>query len=223
MRDAPPNRWVRHTVALGARSVLATLAGLLVWTVLPVLIGWQPAVVLSGSMEPAIRTGDVVVTREIPVSRLRPGQVLLAAAPGEEDSRLLHRFHSTSEDGRIVLQGDANAAPDSSPVTAEAVQGVGVLRVPWVGLPYAWVVQGRYLPVLLTVVGLGACLLLARVRDITARRRAAPCVGWRGWGVAAAAVLVVAVPATVTTDATARFSSSVTHSVTLTTSNPEVP
>src|SRR5690606_15671141 len=59
--DAPPNRWVRHAVALCARSVLATVAGLLVWTVLPMALGWQPAVVLSGSMEPAIRTGDVVL------------------------------------------------------------------------------------------------------------------------------------------------------------------
>lgn len=217
MSEAPPNRWVRHTVALAARSVLATLAGLLVWTVLPVLIGWQPAVVLSGSMEPAIRTGDVVVTREIPASRLRPGQVLLADAPGEEGSRLLHRFDSTDDDGGIVLRGDANAAPDTLPVTADAVHGVGVLRVPWVGLPYAWAVQGRYLPVALTVLGLGACLLLGRVRELDRGGRApAHAAPRRSWGpLAAAALLAVAVPSTGGVDAA--FTSSVSFPMTFTT------
>ncbi|MCM3661190.1 signal peptidase I [Georgenia satyanarayanai] len=223
MSEAPPNRWVRHTTALVARSVLATFAGLLVWTVLPVLIGWQPAVVLSGSMEPAIRTGDVVVTREVPASRLRPGQVLLADAPGEQGSRLLHRFDSTDDDGGLVLRGDANAAPDTLHVAADAVHGVGVLRVPWVGLPYAWAVQGRYLPVALTVLGLGACLLLSRVRELDGCRRipahAAP---RRAWGqVAAAALLAVAVPSTGGVDAT--FSSSVSSPMTFTTRAPATP
>ncbi|PYF97781.1 signal peptidase, endoplasmic reticulum-type [Georgenia satyanarayanai] len=223
MSEAPPNRWVRHTVALCARSVLATLAGLLVWTVLPVLIGWQPAVVLSGSMEPAIRTGDVVVTREVPASRLRPGQVLLADAPGEEDSRLLHRFDSTDDDGAIVLQGDANAAPDTMPVTADAVHGVGVLRVPWVGLPYAWTVQGRYLPLALSVLVLGACLVLGRVRELDGRRRApAHAARRRTWGpLAAAALLAAAVPATGSADAA--FSSSVVFPVTFTAQAPAAP
>ncbi|WP_152189013.1 signal peptidase I [Georgenia satyanarayanai] len=222
MSDAPPNRWVRHTVALCARTVLATLAGLLVWTVLPVLIGWQPSVVLSGSMEPAIRTGDVVVTREIPASRLRPGQVLLADAPGEEGSRLLHRFDSTDDDGGIVLRGDANETADTLPVTTDAVHGVGVLRVPWVGLPYAWSVQGRYVPVVLTALGLGVCLLLGRVRELGLRRSPAHAAPRRTWGpLAAAALLAVAVPSTSGVDAS--FGSTLTYPVTFTTQAPGAP
>lgn len=225
MSDAPPNRWVRHTVALCARSLLATLAGLLVWTVLPVLIGWQSSVVLSGSMEPAIRTGDVVVTREIPTSRLRPGHVLLADAPGEEGSRLLHRFDSTDDDGGIVLRGDANETPDTLPVTADAVHGVGVLRVPWVALPYAWAAQGRYLEVVLAVLGLGTCAVLSRVRDLggahPAPAHAAP-RRRRTWGpLAATALLAVAVPST--GSAEAAFSSSVSYPVTFTTQAPATP
>ena len=225
MSEAPPNRWVRHTVALCARSVLATLAGLLVWTVLPVLIGWQPTVVLSGSMEPAIRTGDVVVTREIPASRLRPGQVLLADAPGEEGSRLLHRLDSTDDEGGLVLRGDANAAPDTLPVAAQAVHGVGVLRVPWVGLPHVWAAQGRYVNVVLTVLGLAACALLGRVRDVDGRHRAPAHAApgrKRTWGpLAAVALLAVAVPSTGSADAA--FASSVTFSMTFTTQAPETP
>lgn len=222
MSDAPPNRWVRHAVALCARSVLATVAGLLVWTVLPMALGWQPAVVLSGSMEPAIRTGDVVLTREVPAAQLRPGQVLLA--DGADGRRLLHRFDSTADDGGLILRGDANEEPDSSPVAAEAVHGVGVLRVPWVGLPYVWVAQGRYLPVVLSALGLAALLLLAPVHEHGRRRRApahaAP--SRRGWlPVAAVGLLMLGLPAA--GSAEAAFTSSVTVPVTFTTQAPATP
>lgn len=223
MSEAPPNRWVRHTVALLARTVLTTLAGLLVWTVLPLALGWQPSVVLSGSMEPAIRTGDVVVTREVPAAQLRPGHVLLADSG--DGRRLLHRFDSTDDDGGIVLRGDANESPDSTPVAAEAVHGVGVLRVPWVGLPYAWAAQGRYVNVALAVLGLGACALLSRVRELAGSHRgpahAAP-RRRRTWGLlAATALLAVAVPSM--GSAEAAFSSSVSYPVTFTTQAPATP
>lgn len=221
MSGAPPNRWVRHTVALVARSALATVAGLLVWTVLPVALGWQPAVVLSGSMEPAIRTGDVVVTRKVPTAELQPGHVLLADSG--DGRRLLHRYVSTDDDGGLVLRGDANEAPDSTAVTEDAVHGVGILRVPWVGLPYAWAAQGRHLPVALTVLGLGACLLLGRVRERDGRRRApAHAAPRRVWGpLAAATLLAVAVPST--SGADAAFSSTVTYPVTFSTQAPAGP
>lgn len=222
--DHAPNRWLRHTAALCARTVLATLAGLLVWSVLPAVVGWQPTVVLSGSMEPAIRTGDVVVTRELPPGELRPGHVLLAEDPSGSGGLLLHRYES-AEDGTIVLRGDANDAPDSAPVTAEAVHGVGVLRVPWVGLPYAWLVGGQYLPVVLTGLGLAACARLARVRERESRRHAAGrTVAWRGWRpVAAASLLAVAVPGAAATDARAGFTSSVAFPVTFTTTGAAGP
>lgn len=223
--DAPPNRWLRHGAALCARTVLATLAGLLAWSVLPVVIGWQPAVVLSGSMEPAIRTGDVVVTREVPGDQLRPGHVLLADAPSGDGSRLLHRYDSTDDDGAIVLRGDANAAADSAPVTTDAVHGVGVLRVPWVGLPYTWVAQGRYVPAVLAALGLGLLLLLARITELAPRRAPAHAAPRRGlWRpVAAATALALALPTTAGTDATARFTSNVSLSVTFTTTDRPGP
>lgn len=222
--DEAPDRWLRHTAALCARTVLATLAGLLVWAVLPAVVGWQPTVVLSGSMQPAIRTGDVVVTRELPPGELRPGHVLLAEDPSGSGGLLLHRYDS-SEDGAIVLRGDANEAADSAPVTAEAVHGVGVLRVPWVGLPYAWLVGAQYLPLALTLLGLAACVRLARVRERPGRRRApGHTLGWRGWGpVAAASLLAVAVPAVAASDARAEFSSSVAFPVTFATTGPAGP
>ena len=44
---------------------LTVVLSMLSWTLLPLVLGWQPAVVLSGSMEPGMRRGDMAVDRLI--------------------------------------------------------------------------------------------------------------------------------------------------------------
>ncbi|WP_324650215.1 signal peptidase I [Georgenia sp. H159] len=167
MDTAHPDRWVRHTAAGVARTLLVTLAGLLLWSVLPAVLGWQPTVVMSGSMEPSIRTGDMVLTRDVPAGALRPGHVVLVDDPSRPGSRLMHRLVETDDDGGLVLRGDANEDPDSTPVAAADVRGVGIIRVPWVGLPYVWTAEGRYPSLAVTVLGLVALLALSPVRERT--------------------------------------------------------
>jgi signal peptidase I len=107
------------------------------------IFGRPVMTVLSGSMSPAIRTGDLIVDSPVsPVSarQLRAGQIAsFRAAPG---SRLVitHRItgvvvrHGTV---RYRTEGDANSAPDAQ--LRPAGQVVGVLRwvVPHGGLVLA--------------------------------------------------------------------------------------
>lgn len=165
MSKLPRSRGLHLLLAGLARTALVTVGGLLVWTLLPVVLGWQPSVVMSGSMEPRVSAGDVVVTRSVPADELRPGQVLLVDDPAVHGQRLLHRYERTTADGDLVLRGDANADVDSTPVDPDAVHGVGTLCIPWVGQPAVWAANGRYLPVALTVLGLLALLALARIRE----------------------------------------------------------
>lgn len=162
---------MRPTAAVAglARMVLAMVAGLLIWAVLPAGLGWQPTVVLSGSMEPAIRVGDVVITRQVPAEALEPGHVLLVEDPARPDQLLLHRYDHLDDDGGLVLRGDANRDVDSTAIDPDEVRGVGVLRVPWMGLPHAWLAEGRYAPVGLTVLALLALAALSPIRERTAR------------------------------------------------------
>ncbi|CAH0239023.1 MULTISPECIES: signal peptidase I [Plantibacter] len=130
-------------VALGAR-VLALLAlCLLAWAAVPKLVGWVPTTVASGSMEPRIRTGDVVVSMPIDGADAAAGQVVLVDGPGEDDALLLHRVFEREAEG-LRLKGDANRQPDRQLVQDDAVRGVGVLRVPYIGLPVVWAHEGRW-------------------------------------------------------------------------------
>lgn len=149
------------TAAL-CRGVLAMMASLLLWSLLPVALGWHVTVVMSGSMEPALRPGDVVASRSVPARQVRPGQVLLVDDPDHAGRLRLHRLATIRPDGALVLRGDANRADDSTPVRRDAVRGVGTLRVPFAGSPAYWLRTHQVGPlaggavILLLLLG-GAC------------------------------------------------------------------
>lgn len=124
--------------------LLTVLMSLTVWAATPALLGWQPTTVVTGSMQPKIRPGDVVSARPVPSSSLRPGMVLLVDDPDHANQLRLHRLVRFSDDGRLVLRGDANPAEDSSHVERRAVHGVGVVRVPFVATPILWLHEGAW-------------------------------------------------------------------------------
>ncbi|WP_299953571.1 LamG-like jellyroll fold domain-containing protein [uncultured Modestobacter sp.] len=146
-------------VTVLARTVLGTLVLLVLVTVLPAVAGWQSTVVLSGSMAPGVQPGDLAVVRPVDAAELRPGQVLLVDDPDVPGTLRLHRLVDVA-DGGLRLQGDANPQPDGSLVRPSAVHGVGVLRLPGLGLPVLWAAQGRWLPVAGAVLGLAGLVAL---------------------------------------------------------------
>jgi signal peptidase I len=146
----PPPGWrgSRTTLVLSsvARALLGTLAVLLLASVAPAAVGWETSVVLSGSMEPGVHPGDVAVVRPVPTAAdLAVGQVLLVDDPVAPGQLRLHRLVGITDDG-LQLQGDANPTSDPQLVDPAAVHGVGVLRLPRLGLPVLWASQGRLLP-----------------------------------------------------------------------------
>ncbi|MGL4743209.1 MAG: signal peptidase I [Dermatophilaceae bacterium] len=161
--------WLRLAVATLARAAVAAAFGLAFWSAAPSVIGWQPTTVVSGSMEPRIHVGDVVVARPVTAGEARPGQVLLVDDPDQPGRLRLHRFVERDATGRLVLKGDANPGRDSSPVAPAAVHGVGALRVPWAGVPVVWARTGQWGRLGLLVIAGTAALALTTV-DRSLRR-----------------------------------------------------
>jgi signal peptidase I len=167
MRDV--RDWSRIIVATLARGVIATLLGLALWAAAPAVIGWHPTTVMTGSMEPRLHPGDVVVSRPVAETSLHAGQVLLYDDPDMPGQLRLHRFDKTGTDGQIITKGDANPAADSTPIARSAVHGVAFIRVPYVGVPVMWLRDGEYLRVIGLVVILAVVALLSML-DASLRR-----------------------------------------------------
>ncbi len=142
-------RFYLGLVALVALLVFGTLA---VIAVLPMVVpGYTSASITSGSMQPKLRPGDVVIAVGNGGAGVKPGIIVVYEDPARGDL-VTHRIVGINEDGSYTTKGDANGVNDAQAVPPENVKGVGKWVVPYVGLPRVWVANGEWLPLVLTVI-----------------------------------------------------------------------
>jgi hypothetical protein len=166
--------WVRLAVTVAARGVLFSILGMLAWALLPTAIGWTPTTVMTGSMEPRIHPGDVVISRPAKADATTLNHILLVDDPDHAGRLRLHRFAEFAPDGNLILRGDANSANDSTPVAPAAVHGVAVLRIPFVGLPVVWIAEKNWAPLAAVLAAVAGLTLAAASGSSTAPGRPEP-------------------------------------------------
>ena len=93
-------------------------------------------IVLTGSMAPAISTGDIIITT--PINRKEPkiGDVIAYQAKrfnGENVAVFSHRIIGGDIQNGFVVQGDANESPDNQKPAAPDILGVVVFVIPYLG------------------------------------------------------------------------------------------
>jgi len=162
-------RWHRRprglaVVRLLAGTYLVVLAAVLAATLLPVVIGWRPYLITSGSMQPDVPAGSVVLADGGGALPVAVGDVVVVHDPSRPGQLLAHRVAALRADGTLITKGDANATADVAPVPRSAV--IGRLRaiVPLVGQ----IAQHRLAGLLLAAL---AALLVAASPRRRRRRR----------------------------------------------------
>ena len=112
-------------------TAILGLGLLLFATITPLLGGTYVKVVKSGSMEPFIKTGGIVVVRE--AASFRAGDVITFGKDTKTQIPTTHRIYKINEDGTFITKGDANNAPDPIPVSPAEVKGKVVWSAPYLG------------------------------------------------------------------------------------------
>ncbi|MEJ6761088.1 MAG: signal peptidase I [Candidatus Planktophila sp.] len=96
----------------------------------------QARIVLTGSMEPAIHSGDIVIL-DPATSRLpKIGDVVTYTGrrfDGTVVASFTHRIISGDSSEGYVVKGDANANPDVQKVPRSDVEGIVVYKLPGIG------------------------------------------------------------------------------------------
>jgi signal peptidase len=113
--------------ALRALALPALVAVLLIGA--PRIIGWEAYALGSGSMQPAIAAGSVVVLRPVAAAEVRVGEVVAVRTAG---GILVHRVVAIT-DGSLTLKGDANEVVDARAWPSSAVVGTVAYAVPLAG------------------------------------------------------------------------------------------
>jgi len=164
----PPARLLsRFATAAVAGFVLAILMS----SVMPLAFGDRSLVVRSGSMAPAIDTGDIVAVRPIAPSGARVGDIVTFKKHGKLTS---HRVRAIARRGttlQFTTQGDANSGQEHWSVPANGRIGRVLYRVPKLGFVVVKVQTpaGRFVLIILPALLLGFSVLRRIWRDEPSR------------------------------------------------------
>jgi signal peptidase len=144
-----------HWGSLGvATGLAAAVAG-------PMLLGAQPMMVRSGSMEPLIHTGDLVVVRAIAPDSIEIGDVVTFADPKGSGRLITHRVRDLEIEGdrvTVATKGDAVTSSETWTVPRAGTIGKVEYRIWKAGYVVAWFKS----PAALLAVGVAAALALTR-------------------------------------------------------------
>lgn len=115
-------------------TFIAVIALLLIISVFPITGNFKVLVVQSGSMEPAIKMGGLVMIK--PVADYKINDVITFTNPKKPQELTSHRIVNLEViDGKTfyATKGDANENPDTRKVAKDEVVGKVLFDVPFVG------------------------------------------------------------------------------------------
>jgi len=115
-------------------TVMLGVAGLLLGSMLPIPGNIEIKIVKSGSMEPAIPTGSVVVVK--PSEAYRKGDIVTFGKDTERDIPTTHRIIAVAGSGAgmtYTTKGDANEEQDGTQTPARDIIGKVVFSLPYAG------------------------------------------------------------------------------------------
>lgn len=113
---------------------IALVAILLIVSTLPITGNFKVLTVISGSMEPTIKIGSVVVVK--PLSDYKIGDVITFGQNTKTTKPTTHRIYDIKIVGGepvYITKGDANNAPDSKEIGGKDIIGRVLFSVPFAG------------------------------------------------------------------------------------------
>lgn len=119
---------------LGFTSLILLMAAAVLIYLAPHL-GWRVNAVLSGSMEPQLKVGSLVIARPVEPEAISVGDIIIFWPTTVGENLVSHRVISIGHSSPLYFEtkGDASDTPDPFTVPARNLVGRIWLHVPYVG------------------------------------------------------------------------------------------
>jgi len=131
--------------------IIAAIAVLLIISVLPITGNIKFMIVQSGSMEPEIKTGSIVIVKTPSNSSgqanpYQVGDIITFGTYSRTKAPTTHRIveiNPSTSSGQVtyITKGDRNNAPDAKPVSKNEIIGKVVFDAPYLGYVVAFTRQ----------------------------------------------------------------------------------
>lgn len=147
-------------------GILILIALTFLVSFLPIKNNYKLFTVMSGSMEPKIKTGSVIFTQT--ADNYEIGDVIAFHsdnASGKKDTTTHRIADETTKDGQTIFttKGDANNGADSQTVKADQIVGKHVFGIPYIGYLLAYV---KTLPGLIVIIVIAAIIVYEEMKKI---------------------------------------------------------
>jgi signal peptidase I len=129
-------RGLRTAVGGAVSCLLGVVLVFALVLTLPALTGHRSMTVLTGSMEPTLGTGSVVVDEVIHPTEARIGDIVTFTDPADSKRLITHRLRSARVEGNtahMVTKGDANDTVEKWEVPVDGEIGRVIYHVPKLG------------------------------------------------------------------------------------------
>lgn len=100
----------------------------------PDILGYKPFIIVSGSMEPTIKTNDIVITKEIKQEDIQKGDIL--SYKSKDNLIITHRVIDIIEnetEEEYIFKGDNNNVEDIKSVKYSEIEGEYLFSIPLIG------------------------------------------------------------------------------------------
>jgi signal peptidase len=146
-------------------TCIAAIVVLLIVSVFPITGNYKLMIVQSGSMEPAVKMGGLVVVK--PVDDYKIGDVITFGPYTREKAPTTHRIHDikvTGGEPSYITKGDANEEPDNREIAKRDILGKVLFSIPYLG--YAVDFAKKPLGFALIIIVPAAIIIFDEIRKI---------------------------------------------------------
>ena len=113
--------------------ILAFAALLVIISLFPVTGNYKILVVQSGSMEPAIKTGSVVIVKPADNYQINDIITFVDKDGGKSTTHRIVKTETENGETYFVTKGDANNAEDNNKITEDKIIGKVLFSIPYAG------------------------------------------------------------------------------------------
>lgn len=125
---------------------------------IPRLFGIKPYIVLSGSMEPKIKTGAVAyIDTKVDVKEIKEGDIIAFNIGAKQ---VTHRVVEINNDRTFTTKGDANKVIDMNRVKFSSYIGKTIFSIPYLGYVLAAIQTKLGYSILIAVIGINIITII---------------------------------------------------------------
>lgn len=124
------------------KSISSIIIDIILWVIIGLAavfliawgLGYEPRIVMSGSMEPTIKTGSICwINKNAAYEDIKEGDIIAFGIESDGETVLVtHRAINITEEG-IETKGDNNDDSDGVTTTKDNFVGQNILAIPYIG------------------------------------------------------------------------------------------